>query len=90
MSKDRTAVWVMEYLCGFLLLTTVVPAVLYARPDWSDAHVLAVELFAIGLGVSLVSCASAMRQRIIMTRRIDQLVEQIKASQHERTSAQLG
>jgi len=81
MSKDKTFIWILQYLFGFVLITAVVPAAIYAQPKWTDAHVWASELFAVGLGVVLVSCGSSMRQRMTMSKRIDDLAEQIKAKQ---------
>lgn len=74
MFKDRTVVWVMEYIVGGALV--IVPLLIglgLQWAAWTDAHIWAVGLFVICLGVILISCASSMRQRILLARRIDTL-----------------
>jgi hypothetical protein len=77
MFKDRTLIWCLEYVFGGML--AVVPlASRYLRPPaWTDAHLWAAQLFVVSLGVVLISCASSMRQRLLLARRIDELARQV-------------
>jgi hypothetical protein len=43
-------------------------------------YVWTAKLFAACLGVILISCASSMRQRLLLAKRIDKLAEQMQAS----------
>jgi hypothetical protein len=77
MFKDRAAIWVLEYIIGGML--TFVPLISLGlwRANWTDAHTWATGLFVVCLGVTLISCASSMRQRMLLARRIDMLAKQI-------------
>ena len=79
MLKDRMAVWVLEYILGGILV--LVPMVLLGLgwAGWMDARVWVVGLFVVCLGVILISCASSMRQRLLLARRIDRLAERLPA-----------
>ena len=76
MFKDRMVVWVLEYVLGGTLV--LVPLMVLGLSEWSDARIWAAQLFVICLGVVLISCASSMRQRMFLTKRIDILAEQIR------------
>lgn len=52
----------------------------FGQVSLMDPHVLAVELFVVCLGVILISCASSMRQRMLLGKRINTLAEQIADS----------
>jgi len=79
MFKDRTIVWVLEYIFGGTLVIIPLAGLVIRRSDWPDAYLWAVQLFVACLGVILISCASSMRQRLLLARRIDKLAEQIQA-----------
>ena len=78
MLEDRKSVWISEYVFGGLLI--VIPLLsLVLWPICSFGSCLfAVGLFIICLGVVLVSCASSMRQRMILAGRIDEISRQMK------------
>jgi hypothetical protein len=77
MFKDRMLIWILEYMVGgTLVLVPLVHLVFYA-PDGADAYNWATQLFIVCLGVILISCASSMRQRMLLARRIDRMVEEI-------------
>ena len=74
MFKDKTAVWVVEYIFG----TGLVLAGLTGMGFWRlYPRLWPVPLFIICLGVILISCASSMRQRMFLARQIDELAKQI-------------
>ncbi|MFC1780797.1 hypothetical protein ACFLZ8_00855 [Planctomycetota bacterium] len=77
MFKDRLIYWIMEYIFGGILVFVPLTMVFVNRALWTDAYIWAAQLFVVCLGVILVSCASSMRQRILLSRRIDKLAEQI-------------
>jgi len=81
MFKDRTIIWVLEYILGGPLVfvpLVFVPLVWLKLRGLSrtDAHLWAVVLFVVCLGVILISCASSMRQRLLLAKRIDSLAKQ--------------
>lgn len=77
MLKDRRLIWILEYVFGgTLVVVTLAPRVLWP-PAWTEAHLWAAQLFVASLGVILVSCASSMRQRLLLARRIDALARQM-------------
>jgi len=80
MFKDRMIVWVMEYIFGGTLVLVPLTTVVLYRPVWTDAHIWSMQLFVVCLGVILISCASSMRQRLLLARRIDRLAKQIADS----------
>jgi len=95
MFKDKKAVWVLEYVFGGALIVVPMAELVFCRQKLMDAHILAGQLFVVSLGVILISCASAMRQRIHLARRIDKLAEQIQdgsriAHESEQTESQKG
>jgi hypothetical protein len=77
MFRDRTLVWVLEYILGGTLVVVPLTSLALCRDAPTDAHIWAVRLFVVCLGVSLLSCASSMRQRMLLARRIDTLAKQI-------------
>jgi hypothetical protein len=80
MFKDRMIVWFLEYVFGGMLVIVPLASQLFRRFAWTDSFVWTAKLFAACLGVILISCASSMRQRLLLARRIDKLVEQIQAN----------
>jgi len=81
MFKDRTIIWVLEYIFGGLLVFVPLVWLKLRGLTCTDAHLWAVGLFVVCLGVILISCASSMRQRLLLARRIDTLAEQIADSE---------
>jgi hypothetical protein len=79
MFKDRTIVWVLEYVFGGVLVIGPLASLVLRRFAPTDAYIWATKLFVACLGVVLISCASSMRQRMLLARRIDKLAEQIQA-----------
>jgi hypothetical protein len=80
MFKDRTAIWVLEYIAGGILAFVPLIGLGLWQSNWTDAHTWATGLFVVCLGVTLISCASSMRQRMLLGRRIDMLTKQITDS----------
>lgn len=80
MFKDRMLVWVLEYVFGGVLVIVPLMSQVLCPPAWTDAHKWATQLFVVSLGVILISCASSMRQRLLLARRIDKLAKQIAGS----------
>jgi hypothetical protein len=78
MFKDRMIVWFLEYVFGGMLVIVPLASLLLRRSVWTDASVWAARLFVVCLGVILISCASSMRQRLLLSKRIDDLAEQIQ------------
>jgi len=99
MLKDRAVIWVLEYIVGGVLVLVPLaalgfswfawqrqPPVFAAGNPWIDAHIWAGYLFVICLGVTLLSCASSMRQRMLLAKWIDSLAKQMQdhcSSLHE-------
>jgi hypothetical protein len=79
MFKDRMIVWFLEYVFGGVLVIVPLASQLFRRFAWTDAYVWTAKLFTACLGVILISCASSMRQRLLLAKRIDKLAEQIQA-----------
>jgi len=77
MFRDRVEVWVLEYIFGGILVVVPMTGLLLWRDSRTDTHILAVELFVVCLGVILIACASSMRQRLLLAKRIDALAEQM-------------
>lgn len=80
MFKDRMLVWVLEYIFGGTLVLLPLVSLVLCRGAPTDAHIWAVRLFVVCLGVILVSCASSMRQRMLLAKRVDTLAKQIASS----------
>jgi ribose/xylose/arabinose/galactoside ABC-type transport system permease subunit len=77
MFKDKTIIWVLEYTVGGILAFVPLICLRLWQTGWTDAHTWAACLFVICLGVILISCASSMRQRMRLAKRIDTLAEQV-------------
>jgi len=77
MFKDRILIWVLEYVFGGALVLVPLMSLVLCRPVFTDAHSWGTQLFIVCLGVILISCASSMRQRLLLARRIDMLAKQI-------------
>jgi len=77
MLKDRKVIWVLEYLFGGMLVLMPLANLGFRSSAWTDAHIWAAHLFVVCLGVILISCASSMRQRMLLARRVDRLVKQL-------------
>ena len=80
MFKDRVVVWVLEYIFGGTLIIIPLIGLIVWQAAWIDANLWASQLFVICLGVILVSCASSMRQRMLLAKSIDNLAKQIADS----------
>jgi len=79
MLKDRMIVWFLEYVFGGALVILPLTSLTVDRFVRTDVYIWTVKLFAACLGVVLISCASSMRQRMLLAKRIDKLAEQIRA-----------
>jgi hypothetical protein len=79
MFNDRMIVWFLEYVFGGMLVIVPLASQFFRRFAWMDSFVWTAKLFAACLGVILISCASSMRQRLLLARRIDKLDEQMQA-----------
>jgi len=77
MFKDRLVIWMLEYIFGGTLVLIPLASLQFRGYAWTDARIWATHLFVVCLGVILISCASSMRQRMILTRRVDRLVKQL-------------
>ena len=80
MLKDRMIVWLVEYVFGGALVIVPLTSLAVDRFVRTDVYVWTAKLFAACLGVILISCASSMRQRMLLAKRIDKLAEQIHAA----------
>jgi len=77
MFKDRVLIWMLEYIFGGTLVLIPLVSLQFRGSTWTDAHIWAAHLFVVCLGVVLISCASSMRQRMLLARRVDRLVKQL-------------
>ena len=77
MFKDRMLIWLLEYVFGGLLVVVPLTGRILRPLAWTEAHLWATQLFVAGLGVTLISCASSMRQRLLLARRIDGLAKKM-------------
>jgi len=77
MLKDNKVIWVVEYSFGGLLVAVSLGALVFWPGSQLDTRIWASELFVACLGVILISCASSMRQRMILAKYIDQRIRQI-------------
>jgi len=80
MFKDRMIVWLLEYVFGGALVIIPLASQSFRRFAWTNTYVWTAKLFAACLGVILISCASSMRQRLLLSKRIDKLTEQMQAN----------
>lgn len=78
MLKDRMIIWILEYILGGMLVVVPLSSLVVGRLTWSYPHTWATKLFVTSLGVILISCASSMRQRILLAGRIDRLAGQMQ------------
>ena len=78
MFRDRVVVWVLEYIVGGALVVVPMTGLAVWRPARMDAYMCTVQLFIACLGVVLISCASSMRQRMLLAKRIDALAGQVR------------
>ena len=82
----------MEYLIGIGFLVAVLPFIVNPQPGWSPAHGWAYLLFIVCIGITLISSASATRQRLELSGRIKQLeqkLEEQKSAQNQ-TPGEIG
>ena len=77
MFKDRMLIWILEYIVGGTLVLVPLANLAFYEPASADAYNWAAQLFIVCLGVILISCASSMRQRMLLARRIDRMAEEI-------------
>ena len=77
MFNDHRLIWILEYVFGGMLVVVPLAPRVLRPPAWTEAHIWATQLFVVSLGVILISCASSMRQRLLLARRIDRLAKQM-------------
>ena len=77
MLTDNKVIWAMEYIFGGLLVAVSLAALVFWPASQLDMRIWASELFVACLGVILISCASSMRQRMIIMKSVDQQIRQI-------------
>jgi len=77
MLRDNKVIWVLEYVFGGLLVAVSLSALVFWPGSQLDMRIWTSELFAACLGVILISCASSMRQRMILAKSIEQRIRQI-------------
>ena len=77
MLKDKKIIWMLEYVFGGLLVAVSLAALVFWCDSQLDTRIWTSELFATSLGVILISCASSMRQRMIIMKSVDQRIRQI-------------
>ena len=80
MNKDHVMVWVLEYLVGIALIVAVLPYIVHPQPGWSTAHGWAYLLFIACAGICLISSASGTRQRIELSKRVNELEKRLAAA----------
>ncbi len=80
MLNDRRIIWILEYVFGGALVAVPLTSRVVRPPAWTDAYTWSTQLFVVGLGVILISCASSMRQRLLLAGRIDALAMQMVQS----------
>jgi len=82
MFKDKKFVVVIEYIIGFSLLIAVMPSLVHPHTGWSEAHWWAYLLFVVNSSFIFLSCASAMRKRLAMKRRLEKLEKEVENLKH--------
>jgi len=80
MFKDRTVIWVLEYVFGGALILLPLMGLSLCQVNWTCSFLWTMGLFLICLGVILVSCASSMKQRMFLAKRVDMLAKQLADS----------
>jgi len=88
MLDDRRIIWILEYVFGGALVAVPLTSRVARLPAWTDAYTWATQLFVVGLGVVLISCASSMRQRLLLARRLDTLARQLAAGRQSSSPTQ--
>jgi hypothetical protein len=78
MFKDKRFIFVIEYIIGFSLLIAVMPSLVNPHTGWSEAHWWAYLLFIVTSSFIFLSCASAMRKRLALKRRIEKLEKAVE------------
>jgi len=78
MFADNVVVWLLEYVFGGMLVVVPLGNLALRGCASTDARIWSAQLFVVCLGVILISCASSMRQRMILSKRIEKLTEQAK------------
>jgi hypothetical protein len=79
MLKDRKLTWVFGYAIGIALLVAVLPSIVIPHPGWNGAYWWAYLLFIVCSGITLIGCASSMRQRVELTERLEKLEKTVEA-----------
>jgi len=82
MFTDKKIIVVIEYIIGFSLLIVVMPSLVHPHAGWSEAHWWAYLLFIVCAGFILISCASSMRKRLALARRIEKLEKAVEDLKH--------
>jgi hypothetical protein len=82
MFKDNKFIVVLEYIIGFSLLIAVLPSLVHPHTGWSEAHWWAYLLFIVTAAFIFLSCASAMRKRLALARRIEKLEKEVEDLKH--------
>lgn len=78
MFKDTVVVWVLEYIFGGTLVLLPLAALSLWQVSWVDIRIWTAELFIVCLGVTLISCASSTRQRMLLAKGINRLAQQMR------------
>ena len=77
MFKDRLIYWLLEYISGAAMVLVPLTMIYPNIEAPVDAYIWAVQWFVVYLGVILISCASSMKQRLLLSKRIDQLSKKV-------------
>jgi hypothetical protein len=80
MFKDKVVIWMLEYIFGGVLVLISLADMEVRESVMTDAYIWSAHLFVVCLGVVLISCASWMRQRILLSRRLDMLAKRLADS----------
>ena len=88
MFSDRKIIVVFEYIIGFCFLIAVLPLFVKPQADLSDARWWAYLLFIVGAGFVLISCASEMKQRLLLSQRLSRIERLIKDLEDEEVQTQ--
>ena len=77
MFKDNMLIWMLEYIFGGLLVAVSLSALVFWPGSQLDMRIWTSELFVACLGVILISCASSMRQRMLLRKFLDEQLRKI-------------
>ena len=77
MLKDNKVIWAMEYIFGGLLVAVSLSALVFWSGSQLDMRIWTSELFVACLGVILISCASSMRQRMLLRKFLDEQLRKL-------------